>query len=506
MRKKILLLILGFSLMMLLFFFFQWYVPYRLENFINEKITKSENIEGSIGSTDISFFGTNWMFSDISLVSSSNQNNVNIKIEKAILHNINLYKILVEENIDVGLLKLINPNITINKTQTIQVKDEFPPKSLTIDNFEIEGGSISLLDKEQNDTLFSSGMTRVKLNAISLDQSAPFHFKSSLVDEAVLTELYTKINEFDALRVNHITFKNENVAATSLSLATELSKEELSEIIKTERDHTIFRLGKLEIKEFDFQMVSQHSSLSSSEMLLSNFDLAIYRDKLLEDDREKKRYYGNLLRNLPFQFDIQTVNIKNGNLTYAEKVKSGVKPESLVFEKIAGKFSNLQNFRDNPLNIKLSTQIMGEAILRVDYEMNPLDNKESFLLKGSLSNFMASSVNPFLRTSTGTTTKGYINQMFFTIDGNSSKAKGDIKMKYEDFEIQILKKDLLKINKVLSFLGNLFINDGSKSDEDGYRYGTIEMEPNVSKSFINYLWACLMDGMVDTVTGSGKKE
>jgi len=79
-------------------------------------------------------------------------------------------------------------------------------------------------------------------------------------------------------------------------------------------------------------------------------------------------------------------------------------------------------------------------------------------------------------------------------------------MRYEDFEFSVLKKNRLGVNKLLTFLGNLFINDGSKSDEDGFRYGDIEVERDPTKSFFNYLWMNVKEGMVNTMVGKGKKE
>ncbi|MDO1512796.1 hypothetical protein Q2T41_09035 [Maribacter confluentis] len=96
--------------------------------------------------------------------------------------------------------------------------------------------------------------------------------------------------------------------------------------------------------------------------------------------------------------------------------------------------------------------------------------------------------------------------MYFTISGDDYTANGDIKMNYEDFKFQVLDKERKGVKKILSFIGNLFINDGSKADEDGFRYGTISTERVQHKSFFNYLWINLKDGLLDVLTGSGKKE
>jgi hypothetical protein len=101
--------------------------------------------------------------------------------------------------------------------------------------------------------------------------------------------------------------------------------------------------------------------------------------------------------------------------------------------------------------------------------------------------------------------KGKVNELYFTAYGNRNFANGTMKMKYEDLEFELLKKDRLKINKVLSAIGNLFINDGSDADAQGYRYGAIEVERDPSKSLFNYFWSCTQDGLLSTIMGDGKK-
>ena len=71
--------------------------------------------------------------------------------------------------------------------------------------------------------------------------------------------------------------------------------------------------------------------------------------------------------------------------------------------------------------------------------------------------------------------------------------------------VQLLnKKD--NVNKFLTTIGNLFVNDGSKTDEDGYRHGTINVNRNQTKSFFNYLWLNVQDGLISTLTGNGEKK
>jgi hypothetical protein len=78
-------------------------------------------------------------------------------------------------------------------------------------------------------------------------------------------------------------------------------------------------------------------------------------------------------------------------------------------------------------------------------------------------------------------------------------------MKYKEFKFEILNQKN-RVNKFLSAIGNLFVNDGSKTDEDGFRHGKIEVKRNQNKSFFNYLWINVESGLISTLTGDGEKE
>ena len=63
----------------------------------------------------------------------------------------------------------------------------------------------------------------------------------------------------------------------------------------------------------------------------------------------------------------------------------------------------------------------------------------------------------------------------------------------------------IKINKFLTSIGNIFVSNRSKTNAGGYRYGDINADRIVTKSFFNYLWINLKSGIVSTLTGSGEK-
>ena len=149
---------------------------------------------------------------------------------------------------------------------------------------------------------------------------------------------------------------------------------------------------------------------------------------------------------------------------------------------------------------------MGAAPIKVDWTFYTKNEVDLFKASGVIKNFETTAINSFLEPNLRAKAKGTINELYFTFSGDSYVSNGDMKMKYQDFEFLILKKDRLGVSKILTAIGNLFTNDGSNTDDNGYRYGAISVNRDATKSFFNYLWINVQDGIISTLTGNGKKD
>ena len=168
--------------------------------------------------------------------------------------------------------------------------------------------------------------------------------------------------------------------------------------------------------------------------------------------------------------------------------------------------SNLHTQGKGDVAIDINAKLMDNGPFSLEWSFDPQNKANRFLAKGSLSNFKSESINPFLKTNLNAEVTGTIQQMYFTISGNELESQGDMKMKYDDFEFTVLKKDGLGVNKILTAVVNLFTKKGEKTDADGFRHGDFKVERNQTKSFFNYLWINLKEGLVDTMMGRGKKK
>lgn len=380
-------------------------------------------------------------------------------------------------------------------------------KQFITDNISIDEADIVAYKEASDDVLFSVkeasfNLGDFKTDRRKIEQKIPFQFSEI---NMTLIDIYADLSRFEDLKVDKLSFKNNNLEFEKVSIASKYDKVELSKRLDRERDYVDFKLEKGFSEGIHFEEVGDSIKLFVKTFVIDNSELHLFRNKLLPDDFTKKVLYGNQLRNLPFKLDIQEFLIKNTNIYYSERVKEDVDPVSISFESLNADIDNLSNVGNKKIDIAVKTDLMGEAPLQFHWDFNPMDQADTFNASAILKDLEAESINPFLESQANVRALGHIHEMYFTIHGNDEKSTGDMKMKYEDFKFTILDEDQLGINKTLTTIVNIFTNDGSKTDARGYRHGDIDVERDKTKSFFNYLWLNTKDGLKHTVIGNGKK-
>ena len=195
-------------------------------------------------------------------------------------------------------------------------------------------------------------------------------------------------------------------------------------------------------------------------------------------------------------------------MVYSERVADVERPGKLHFESLDATVLNLSNMypEGERTTILAETKFMGGADMTLEWSFDMNLTNGTFLASGTVHDFDTESINAFLQSNLRTRATGIIDELYFTVDGNVASSSGQMMMKYEDFKLQVLKKDRSGINKILTAIGNLFVDDGSETDARGYRYGLIEAERDRTKSFFSYLWLNVRNGILSTLVGNGEKK
>lgn len=485
-------------------------------NFIEAKIPPHLNV--SYENLTVNIFTGTVDFDEV-FVELSNRDSTlihtDIKSEHLLVKGIQYGQFFFNNTLEARMIKLSQPEMIYHRHLKLPRKDTISQgvvnllKTIKVDEISINNGSfvifgqaedsIELSTKNINFTLFDA-----KTDPNIIKQKMPIEYGDYTFSA---DSIFVDLGKFEKLNVGNLRVEKETISITELQLHSKYSKSELSKIARTERDYIALHVPKIEITDIDFGFEKNRFFISTAELGIASPNLEIYRDKLVPDDNTPKVFYSRLIRELPINLDIPEIRLDNGKVTYEELVDSDTAPGKLELEHISGTIANVSNDEKNsdPTQIDIKANLMGEAQVNLKYNFQVGDTKDSFTASGTIFNFKSASANSFLRPNLRAQAEGFIVQLYFTIEGDSKSSRGDMKMKYHDFKFKVLDKNLLKVNKLLTAIGNIFVNDGSKTDLEGFRHGKIAVERDPSKSFFNYLWLNIKSGILSTITGKANK-
>lgn len=488
-----------------------------VEEFLNKKIPP--HVELSYGQLKTDVFTGSISFYDIALRYLNRDSldlHTAIKLKKLSLENLDYRKFFFSERIEIEELRLVEPKATHRLTAKKQLKEEEERqgvvklrKTIEVKKLIVENGGLSL---EETD-----GSAGFKIDEINFEvdniKTGPSRIKKRIPVsyeeyDLSLAGLYVNLGKYEELSVANLEFHDGQVALHKIFLRSKYDKTKLSQVIPVERDYVHLKVRALKLDAIEVGFKGDSLMVSTGKGQLIEPRAEIYRDKLVRDDVDKKRLYSQMLRELPVYIKVPDIEIVDGTLAYSEKLKEGLPPGLVRFTKLKASIKNINNLDNVPDKTEISAKalLMNHAPIELNWNFDVLHTADAFWASGIIKNFKSNTLNSFLESSLRAKAKGTIDRLYFTISGDAISSTGDIKMKYEDFEFAVLKKDRLGVNKFLTFLGNLFINDGSNSDAAGFRYGHIEATRDPTKSFFNYLWLNVQDGMVNTMLGKGKKD
>jgi len=381
-------------------------------------------------------------------------------------------------------------------------------KEITIDNVLVVNGALQVKDVDADQIVTSVdtidfNVSGLQLNAETLEQKIPFNYQDY---HLTTNQLFTNLSAYEFLRIDNLSLENKVLQLKNIFIETKFSKETLSSKIKVERDHVNLHIPEIVINKLDFGFHKNVFFVTADSGNIEQPNLSIYRDKRVAEDMRIKNMYSKMLRDLPIDLSIHNLDVNNGNVAYAERVDATTRAGAIFFKAVNANITNLGNGykKGEETKIAVYSNFMGKAPMHLNIDFDVSNKQDAFLASGAFENFDAKIVNNFFETNLNAKSEGEIEQIYFTFSGNTASAKGDLKMKYEAFKFEIL-NDKNKVNTFLTTIGNVFVNDGSKTDKDGFRHGEIAVDRNTTKSFFNYLWINVQSGLISTLTGTGSK-
>lgn len=434
------------------------------------------------------------------VINSSKKEKDSLYLETAQLYinGISINDILNPQNIDLSNIEIKSPRIIIFKGEdttsgnnnTLKKLKSFKVKEINIQN-----GEITYLNFKR-DTTWHIEKVNLKYKDFRIDSNTiknrlPYKYSEQIAD---LKNMQLKMNEYQKLFIKNLSLKNTKATIQNLQINPEYSKQEFQTKITKEKDWIKLNVKKLIIN--DINLNEKEIVFGSKHIAIDSASLYIYRNKLLPDQTTYKPLYSKMLRELPFKINIDSVKIKNSSIVYEERIHAEGKPGRLEFTQFNSLIKNINN-KDNSgiTELNIQTRFMNSATFHVNWSFEVANTADYFNIQGKLLSFDTSYANKFVTPNLNSKAEGVINSLDFDIKGNDIIAHGDIEMKYEGLKFEIINKDKSKVNKFLSSLANLFVKKNKKVPE----IKQIQVERDQQKSFFNYFWLCIEEGVMATI-------
>lgn len=439
-----------------------------------------------------------------------------IELNELSINNISYWDYLFKDKIAIKSILFHNPKVIYHHNELVNLKSSQESYSEVLDNdveietIEIINGAVEVFSVAKDSLMLKAKDIHLKINVIDLNKSSlkqkiPLTFGSY---QLTYNDLFYVMNDYENVSMDAADLNTDFYKIQNLAIKTKYSPADLSNQISVERDHFNLTVDTVLIKSQVFGFKNDSTFyFKSKEVDLYKPNFKIYRDKLVEDDLSYKPLYSKALRHLNFDLLLEQVDLHQVSIVYTEKVREDTNGGRLEFSNLTAAISNLGNTaEESETSIHIEGIFMENTPIKVDWNFNVKDTNDEFVFKADIGNLAASNMNQFMEPNLNVKLNGEVEQTYFTINGNDHMSRIDLKMKYDNFDIAILRHDGKKKNKFLSAIANLFVSSDSKDKVNDYRHGNAkDVERDKTKSVFNYLWLNIKATLLNALTGDGEK-
>ena len=429
-------------------------------------------------------------------------------VSKVEIKNFKIFSVLFSDRIKARSLTLTKPEVILYKSNDKVIRNPKSLESAVVKPFEkvisvsdvyFRNGDLKIIYVQNNKAILNVSNINLSIDGIVvtdaiLKSKIPFSFKSYSVS---CDSLFTGASPFYSIVTGKVALTDKEVNVSNFKLIPLYSRKEFVRKIEKEKDLFNITAGAIKMKNLDWGYKDNILFFNTGLLEVDKCSADIYRNKIPVDDLSKKPLYNNLLRNLDFNLKIDTLKIRNSLLAYEEEKSFERGSGKLIFNKFNLSAINIiSGYRKKKLpdlKIHIDCKFMDTSPLTVDWKFNVMDKSDGFNIKGRILNFSTNKIDAFTMPYMNASTTGILKEVYFNFTGNDVAAKGKFAVKYDDFKVTIFKKDNpKKKNKFLTAVGNLFVKNDTKgkvTDAD------VELERIQEKSFFNFLWRSIAEGL-----------
>jgi len=462
-----------------------------------------------------------------------------LSVKKLSIKNVGARKAYQEKILNIDNITIDKPDLTvINKrykfNDTVKIGKPKTPYEIIKKIFrQLHIDSVALNDISLN--YINKSGPKVKHTALKhLDIHISDILVDSLSDSNPSRFYYTKdvnvtVHDYDVFTPDGL----YKASLKKIFFSTEQRKIVLDKIAFVPRyNHTDFykvkgkagdiytlKFKQIAISDIDLQTFLRDQVLWAGTMDINNPDVRIYNDNNYKGTKSSKigKDPHQALQNVALDMKLKRINIRNGNIIYAETDATSGYTGEILFKHTNGYFLNVTNDDDQKkrnryMKAFIHTSFMGEAPLQVNFKFNLLAKDGAFNFSGELGKLDGRKLDRLVKPLAMVHVESAdIEKLKFNVDASNYNGKGNLEFYYKNLNIQLLKKvdgkAELQKQGLISMIANKLILEKSNPGKDSVlRPGPIDLKREPTTSFFSFLYKGLLDGLKPSVGYTKKKE
>ena len=324
------------------------------------------------------------------------------------------------------------------------------------------------------------------------------------------------------IKLDQLDFKASTGLLNVSKFALEPRYDEMKfgEVAGFARDRFNIAMNNISLKGINLPLYISKQELRAKEMAIANGFVAVFNNNSLPKKEKENRigkYPHQLLQKLGAPILIDKIRLKDININYALYNKESEQKGKISFEHTSGTVSNATNIEKvkatKPvMEANLTTYLMGQGKLDVDFKFNLAANTGDFSYRGELQNFNARVLNQITKPlGLVRINRGNVDKLQFDFKADDFGSKGTVNFSYFDLSVALMKNDPTKDHLVkrglISFLANALIINSENPGPDGkFLSAKVNYVRPENTSFFNMIWKTLFIGVKYSVGITEEKQ
>ncbi len=303
--------------------------------------------------------------------------------------------------------------------------------------------------------------------------------------------------------------KNPQLEISGLELVPRIPRYQYVDVFPFQKTRVAAQVKTIRFSDINFEELIKQRHLQARKVTITGPQIDAFKDARVP--RNAKRtlpMHQEMLLNLGFLLTLDTIQVTNGFISYAERVPEASQEGIITFDNLNGLLLNATNhperLRDSAIfRMQVSTEVMGEGKLKATFSFPMADEQMRFSVNGTLGPMDLRTYNPVLNHSAFINIQdGYANSMRFYVQGDRNRSSGELRFNYYDLSVMLIDKNKGKPGldeRVGSLIANAFVVKSDNPKAVFFRVGEVDYERDPSRSIFSYWWRSLLSGIKSSI-------